>query len=463
MTTYYVGKGGLDANNGTTWALRKLTLGGAEALSLSAGDVVVVGPGTYRESVTLDDSGSAGNPIVYQGDPAGKYTDGVGGVVRLSASDNDIVGARSQVILMGSSITNRLFRNFQFDGNDAFGDFIAVNNGDFLTVEDCTFLQLEADLNAIHFSGSAAGRTYVIRRCYFYGYDGNGIRLHASTENSLNANTLIENCFFHRIWLLHYRTYNFTIKNCTFLGVGIFTQLVTSSNLSYAYNNLFINAGWGGTAGNLEDYFTEDYGVWQGDPDERESTIGANSQDRSIHIMPPIIPYNNGFKLTSPAAIPFLAPWNTIYTLPCGQSPPTDDLFGITRPTADAKKTRGAVQFFNPEKETTTVYSTSPASIKFVDAMAFQMLIPITGKKMRVSVRVYREADYTGTNPSIAIKQYGREPINLIDTGSSATWNLLQVDFKPDALPPYVMLEIRSDNTASSGNYDVFFDDLQAR
>ena len=46
---YYVGPGGNDGNNGTSWALRKLTLNGAEDIPVVPGDVVWVGPGVYRE------------------------------------------------------------------------------------------------------------------------------------------------------------------------------------------------------------------------------------------------------------------------------------------------------------------------------------------------------------------------------------------------------------------------------
>jgi hypothetical protein len=57
MTNYFVGPGGSDAANGTTYALRKLTLTAAEALSLVAGDDVIAAPGVYAESLTYAKSG----------------------------------------------------------------------------------------------------------------------------------------------------------------------------------------------------------------------------------------------------------------------------------------------------------------------------------------------------------------------------------------------------------------------
>lgn len=59
MTAYYVGPGGSDAAAGTSWALRKLTIGGAVSVATSAGDIVYVGPGRYPELVTLGSSGAS--------------------------------------------------------------------------------------------------------------------------------------------------------------------------------------------------------------------------------------------------------------------------------------------------------------------------------------------------------------------------------------------------------------------
>ena len=64
MTVRYVGKGGSDSNDGLSWANRKLTLNGVEDTPVVAGDTIYVGPGTYRELLTVDVDGSSGNPIV---------------------------------------------------------------------------------------------------------------------------------------------------------------------------------------------------------------------------------------------------------------------------------------------------------------------------------------------------------------------------------------------------------------
>ena len=45
MATYYVGLGGDNGNSGLSWALRKLTLNGAEDIPVADADIVYVGQG----------------------------------------------------------------------------------------------------------------------------------------------------------------------------------------------------------------------------------------------------------------------------------------------------------------------------------------------------------------------------------------------------------------------------------
>ena len=95
MTAYYVGIGGSDANSGTSWANRKANIDSVENIPVAAGDTVYVGPGVYRETLTVDVSGTAGSPITYIADVTGQDTDGVGGLVRITGSNNDQTATRT--------------------------------------------------------------------------------------------------------------------------------------------------------------------------------------------------------------------------------------------------------------------------------------------------------------------------------------------------------------------------------
>lgn len=101
MTTYYVGKGGNDSNSGVDWANRRLTITSGISLVASAGDILRVGPGVYPEAVTLPISGTSGARCKLLGDPSGRWTDGVGGLVKITGSDDDEATAtRNRVIVI---------------------------------------------------------------------------------------------------------------------------------------------------------------------------------------------------------------------------------------------------------------------------------------------------------------------------------------------------------------------------
>lgn len=108
MTTYYVdGTSGNDGNAGTSVGAAKATLNGAEDIPLVAGDTVHVRAGTYRELLTVDVSGSAGNPISYIGDYSGSIF-ASGGVVRVTGSADDVAETRSSCV----TATSKNYRTF---------------------------------------------------------------------------------------------------------------------------------------------------------------------------------------------------------------------------------------------------------------------------------------------------------------------------------------------------------------
>src|SRR3990172_3186926 len=142
MTTRYVGIGGNDGNSGLTWALRKLTLNGVEDTPVVANDTIYVGPGTYRELLTCDVSGTAGNPITYIGDYSGANTDGIGGVVRITGSDNDQSATRTNCIT-ATAKAYRTFNGFLLD--TTVGRIVTLpTSSDHFIFQNCNFIGVSA-------------------------------------------------------------------------------------------------------------------------------------------------------------------------------------------------------------------------------------------------------------------------------------------------------------------------------
>jgi hypothetical protein len=456
MATYYVGSGGNDGNSGATWALRKLTLNGAEDIPVAAGDTVYVGPGVYRELLTCDVSGSVGSPITYIGDVTGENTDGVGGVVRITGSDNDTTTTRNNCISSGQDY--RTFRGFAMDLTSA--PIISFDtSGDNNIIEDCSF-QHCTDANGMIYINGANQEDNIIRQCIFR--DGAyGIRFrHTSTVASTNQ--LIENCIFMFLeddCILVDDIDDITIKNCLFNGIGddAVDVLDSTGNTQVTINNCIL-MGCNGSA--LEGVATtdiiEDYNTFYNNNADRTNTnTGANSQTYPPLFLPPIL--FDGIKM--PWDTFALSEWSAVNAI-AGTGESTDDLYGITRPTTSAKKSWGPIQFHDMERETGTTRGGSTASIVFHDAGRHQIFVPVTNTSTDFSVYVYREANYAGTNPQMIIKQPGQSDDTTTDAGGTGAWNELTSTLTPSADTDFVVVELVSNNTAAAGSYEVFFDDL---
>ena len=459
MTDRYVGPGGSDGADGLSWANRKLTLNGVEDTPVTAGDTVYVGPGTYRETLDCDVSGSSGNPIEYVADVTGMNTDGIGGRVRITGSDNDDTAVRSNTISNTSATTYRTFRGFLMDGCDS--QLINISQGDHWIIEDCVLFKRDWYADSIRYGWMPDGGTLTIRRCLIQGHKP--IYVYAIAERTCSVR--IENNIFivsipydtDTRGIEFWRPRDWEVVNNTFLmGMGVETEGISAAYSGIVENNIFQHGSLVANADNMD----EDYNVYERDvsnPIDTDLTQGSNTVFRPILFQPPLL--YRGMKY--PWTYPRLSHWSTIPDLACSNNAPSDDFFGVTRPTSDAKKTRGAIQFNQPSRGT-EVHLTGE-SIKMPDAMCHQTLVPTTGKQMTFSVQVYRESNYAGTLPQLIIKQPGQSTRTTTDIGSAGVWNKLSDTFTPASSPKWVMMEIRSDNTAMSGNYAVYFDDLEAK
>lgn len=275
MTTYYVGAGGNNANAGTSWALRKLTLNGAEDIPVAAGDTVYVGPGAYRESLTVDVSGSAGNPITYIGDYSGANTDGVGGIVRITGSNNDLAVTRANVIT-ATSKHYRTFIGFQFDTTSATA-IGATTCTDWIVDKCMVYGQL------LQLLGATSLR-WTIRNCTVFAPAGlKGIQFfHSATvDNSAHA---VENCLLmggHNCdGIAISRIGGITIRNNTilFFRYGIINDVALTGGQTETVNNNIIawcNVGISAisTAEIPENYNT----IFQCTTARSNTSVGANS------------------------------------------------------------------------------------------------------------------------------------------------------------------------------------------
>lgn len=457
MTLRYVGSGGSDSNNGLSWANRKLTLNGVEDTPVTAGDTVYVGPGTYRELLTVDVSGSNGSPITYIGDVTGEHTDGIGGIVRITGSNDDITATRANCIT-ASSKNYRTFIGFSCDQVTTNNTAIAIASGTNWIIRQCTFGH---SLGTGIFINGAGNANCTIEQCYFTGIANGlyGITIaHSSTIS--NSGHIVANCIFLAVRGIQIsRVGGITVNNCSFLAGNYHVRVDTAlagGQTTTVRNCLFTNATSSALQGTSTSDITENYNNFYLNAADRTSTnTGANSTTYPpMFALPTLVP-----TLRYPQIMfGTLSEWSALRAL-AGQNMSTNDIHGIERPGSDSKKSWGAVQYVDPRRDTNTI-RTGTASLKLSDAGRHQMFVPTANVSTVFSCYVFWGADYAGTKPQMVVKQPGQSDTTVTATGSAGNWELLTTTFTPAASPGYCVVELVSNNTAISGVYATYFDDL---
>jgi len=464
MTTYYVDWEKADnTGNGLTLATAKKTLNGAEDIPVVAGDFVWVRPGVYRETLTVDVSGSNGSPITYQGDVAGQIWH-PGGVVRVTDSDNDQVPVGREGI-SSSNKSYRTFRGFTFDTGNYGGIFLADTGGQNWIIEDCVISMEES--SGIYFGSSVINT--IVRRCLFFsiGISAGVNYFHSSTLD--NANHQVENCIFLGggtsgcEGVNTQRVGGIDIKNCLFIGISDAVRIqvdLGSGQTIDVSNSIFQGCNYALQTSLMSvGLIVEDYNTFFANNNKlggSRVTEGDNSVLYTPLLDTPILKAGHRF----PWHPGELSLWSPVARRTDDGSAPSDDLYGLTRPVTNGKRSWGPIQFTGAVRET-TITDGGGASLKLPDAgEQFFMRVPTSASEITIAVKVYREADYAGTLPQLIVRQPGQADETDTDAGSAEQFNTLSVTLTPDALPPWVDVFIKSNNTAAAGDFATFWDTL---
>lgn len=460
MTTRYVGVGGNDSNDGLSWANRKLTLNGAEDTPVVAGDTVYVGPGVYRELLTVDVSGTAGNIITYIADVTGEHTDSVGGVVRISGSNDDQTYTRNQCIYASAQRNYRTFRGLHLGEVVAQQGALVAVSPTYWVIEDCV---IEAGYaTGIGISGAAQSNV-TIRRCLLRtSQNRTTIDIgHTATLNDIGH--VVESCVViggnAGTGIGVTRVGGVTVRNCTVLstaaGIKVSVALAGGQVLT-AVNNV-VHACSTALQATTTAEFAESYNLLsQCQTDRTNVTAGTGS------VSYPWVPDNP--RLLSGLVLDGWTPfgsseWSYARAV-AGGTAATDDFFGRTRPATASKQSWGAVQWPDASRSSTQAHA-GTYSLKLADAGIVRLArVPVTNASTVFGVYVYREADYAGTAPTLIVRQPGQSDATATDAAAAGQWNQVTVTTTPAASPPWVDVLLQSSNTATSSSYAVYADDL---
>ena len=277
MTVYYVGAGGNDGNSGLTWALRKLTLNGAEDEPVVAGDTVYVAPGVYRESLTVDVSGGAGTPITYIGDYRGVYTDGIGGVVRITGSDDDMATTRA-TCLAANTKNYRTFRGFIFNGSSS----VVLNLVDIQNwiIDQCCIIGSITAGSTIQITGANI-LTNTISNCYIQSKAGSYSILFSHGVPVDDTAQVVENCILINNGISVAGIGGITIRNNHILyadNYGLYVTLALTVGQTITVNNNLIHGCAVGLRCQAVAEVLEDYNNFTSNTTDRNTVnVGANS------------------------------------------------------------------------------------------------------------------------------------------------------------------------------------------
>ncbi|KKN29615.1 hypothetical protein LCGC14_0842290 [marine sediment metagenome] len=460
MTTRYVGIGGNDGNTGLSWAQRKLTLNGVEDTPVVAGDVCYIGPGVYRELLTVDVSGGAGNVIAYIGDVTGENTDGVGGVVRITGSDNDQTATRADAITANGR-DYRTFRGFRIDLTTTYG--FDLTDCEDIVIEDCVFTHIATA--AIFHTGTGQLRQ-TVQRCLFFLMPGVCISFITGVND---GDHVIDACVF---WPgPSSRAVNSTnqggvdIRNSFFFGCSRAVSATLGglgAPVACTVRNSIFQDNTTAFRATILGEIVEDFNaLFENVANRTNTNVGANS-----NIFPALVELpklyagaNQISGVVLPREIGQLSEWSPLRSLTDDGAPPTVDLLALPFPVTNGKRSWGAIQFVDSERETGTVNAGS-AALVLNDAGRLQIRVPVSNVSTTITVQVHRETNYAGTNPQLIVKQPGQADDTTTDAAAAAQFNELTTTLTPAALPGWVVVELVSNNTAAAGSYKTFFDDL---
>ena len=194
MATYYVNKTGDDAHDTTeaqTPATGWLTIDKA-ANEVAAGDTVVVSPGTYRETVTMDTSGTNGSEIDFIADVDGSLAGLGAGLVVVSAFTDSNTASRASC-LDPNHKDFFTWTGFVFQGgtSGAIYNFAAGDTCyEGVVFQDCVFVQAPDNSDYCFYIHANAATTptqagLTVRRCTF---SGAGIRYSWKGQETADQN-----------------------------------------------------------------------------------------------------------------------------------------------------------------------------------------------------------------------------------------------------------------------------------
>jgi len=391
-------------------------------------------------------------PVYLIGDVTGVETDSVGGVVRITGSDNDETITRSECI-NGTAQDYWLIRGFYC--SNASSD-LYFSNCDYITIEDC--VTVDGTSAHIDFDDSMAS---TIRRCIQVGaYSGNCFDFTASAQID-NGQCLAENLYCDGgDGGVAQRVGGCTFKNIT-LGFhnnhGFESLTQTTGRCLFVRNCQIVYCVTDGVGAGALGMMIENYNnFWDNTPDRTNVYPGGSS---TANLYLPTLP-----RLLDEYQWPFLffppSEWESTREI-TGFYQKNEDVCGVVRPITDAKRSWGFTQWYAVERSTTLFYGTFSGSLYMPDAMDLKVIgACVEDTTYAITVQVYLEAGYAGNAPQMIIRQAGANDVTITSTGATGVWQQLSIAYTSGSTMDWFTVILRSRNTSVAPPYGVAWNNL---
>lgn len=443
MANYRIGIGGDDGADGLTWNSRLATIG--EYLSrAAAGDYGFVGAGAYREFANFAVSGTPGNRVYLIGDRMGYMTDGIGGIVRITGSDDDESATRNYCLSV-NGYDYITIQGFHLDTSSSHN--VILTDVSDVDVLDCVFQAGSINGNNLRVNNDCANIN-ILRNAFLLGpQNASNIYLVDGATQRDNTGIVIRNNRFENSQNGIYisRICDIDIEHNTFLGMtyGIRDFVAhTGGQVNNVWSNIFTGCTTAMREAAANDLVRDYNKYWNcGAYVYGGGAAGAHDAEK-----PPIFEGPRlwqGYRVTETPCLP--SEWS-----PCAYSSDyqdvEEDLYGTIRPNKVSARSTGAVQRGPATKDTNRRYAGAYSNLMAKPGV-FQMRFPVNTTPVTVTAQIYVDAAYAGTIlPWMKVKEPGQADRTVLATGPKGAWQEVSITFTPSGAVNSAVVEFGHDS-----------------
>jgi len=188
MASYYVSKVGSDSNNGTTWALAKLTIAGAIAVS-TTGDTINIGAGDFAENVTMGNARTYSGVSMVSTVISGTFT----GASTTCVFSNLKLNISSFTSNMGSGLLT--FNSVRLEGNNAvWPSLMFYGSSGTLNISYSIFSNISGQINASFIAPAISGVVNIQHSVFYNVAVASGYLIESYSPNLTIQNSIIHTC-----------------------------------------------------------------------------------------------------------------------------------------------------------------------------------------------------------------------------------------------------------------------------